>query len=133
MEKIIQIVEETNSSIQELGFKTEDPRTGLQLPEYWLPEPIKELLIEESNRPDKKKLHIALVKYFNPYGDATWYFSEYDPEANEFFGYCDLGIPDMSELGYVSNKELRETRAPPFNMPLERDLWFKPKRLEECR
>ncbi len=133
MENIIRIVEETNGQIQELGFNAEDPRTGLQLSQYWLPEPIKGLLIEEHNRPDEEKLHVALVKYFNPYGAGTWYFSEYDPEADTFFGFCDLGIPGMAELGYVSNKELREARAPPFNMPLERDLWFKPKRLEKCQ
>jgi len=132
VKRIHRIVQETNEPICELGFKAEDPRTGLQLPKYWLPEPIKELLVAEHERPDEEKLHIALVKYFNPYGAATWYISEYDPEQDAFFGHCDLGIPHMSELGYVSNKELRETRAPPFNMPLERDLWFKPKLLEEC-
>lgn len=130
--RIHRTVEEANEPIRLMGFKAVDPRTGLQLPEYWLPEPIKELLVEEHERPDEEKTRIALVKYFNPYGAATWFFSEYDPDYDEFFGYCDLGLPDMAELGYASNKELRETRAPPFIVPLERDLWFKPKLLDEC-
>ena len=131
IKRIHRIVQETNEPIRELGFKAEDPRTGLQLPEYWLPEPIKELLVEEHERPDDKKIHIALVKYFNPYGAATWYFSEYDPEHDEFFGHCDMGIPHMAELGYASNKELREIRVTfmGYKLPLERDLWFKPKLL----
>ena len=113
------VVEEANRISQVLGFSAEDPGTGLQLMEHWLPEPIKKLLIEEHKKPESKKTHIALVKYFNPYGTGTWYFSEYDPEYDRFFG---LSVLQFSELGYSSNKEMRELRAPPFKLPLERDI-----------
>ena len=68
------------------------------------------------------------MKYFNPYGTGTWYFSEYDPEYDTFFG---LSVLQFRELGYSSNKEMRELRAPPFKLPLERDIWFEPKVLSE--
>jgi len=126
--EIRRVVGEANRSSQALGFGAEDPETGLQLMEHWLPEPIKRLLIEEHKRPDGEKTHIALVKYFNPYGTGTWYFSEYDPEYETFFGLCKI---HEAELGYASNAEMRELRAPPFKMPLERDVWFKPKVLSE--
>jgi len=126
--EIRSVVEEANRISQALGFAAEDPETGLQFMEHWLPEPIKKLLIEEYKRPDSKKAHIALVKYFNPYGTGTWYFSEYDLEYDTFFG---LSVLQFSELGYSSNKEMRELRAPPFKLPLERDIWFEPKVLSE--
>ena len=126
--EIRRVMGEANRISQALGFATEDPETGLQLMEHWLPEPIKELLIEEHKRPDEERTHVALVKYFNPYGTGTWYFSEYDPEADEFFG---LSVLQFRELGYTSNGELRGIRAPPFKLPLERDLWFEPRSLSE--
>ena len=126
--EIRRVVREANRICQALGFAAEDPETGLQLMEHWLPETINELLIEELNRPDEERTHVALVKYFNPYGTGTWYFSEYDPEADEFFG---LSVLQFRELGYTSNGELREIRAPPFKLPLERDIWFEPRVLSE--
>jgi len=128
--QIRRVVGEANRRCQALGFAAEDPETGLQLVEHWLPEAIKELLIEEHKRPDCEKTHIALVKCLNPYGTGTWYFSEYDPETDEFFGLCKI---HEAELGYASNAEMREIRAPPFKLPLERDLWFEPKPLPEIR
>lgn len=94
--------------------------------EKWLPLALKNLMIDEFHRKDNEKTHIAIIKYFNPCGDGTWYVSEYDPENDEFFGLCVLSEP---ELGYVSNKELRSIRTPIFRLPLERDLWFHPEKL----
>lgn len=128
--EVRRVVEEANSISQALGFGAEDPETGLQLMEHWLPKPIKRLLIEEHKRPDGEKIRIAIVKYFNPYGTGTWYFSEYDPEYDKFFGLCKI---HEAELGYASNSEMRDLRAPPFNLPLERNVWFKPKVLSEIR
>jgi hypothetical protein len=108
------------------GFKTEDPRTGRQHMRFWLPDPLKELMIEEYKRPEEKKTRIAAIKYFNPYGSGTWWFSEYDPDNDLFWGLCYI---QFDEYGYCSMKELRETPCPPFNLPIERDYWFTPEYL----
>ncbi len=96
--------------------------------EKWLPNRLRTMLIEESNRPDEKRHNIALIKFFNPCGIGTWYLTSFDPERGGFFGLCDLGDP---ELGYLDEREIRELRVPPFNLPIERDLWFAPVPLEE--
>ena len=131
--EIRRVVGEANELCQNLSFAAEDSKTGLQLMEHWLPEPIKMLLVEEHLRPDGEKTRVALVKYFNPYGGQTWYASEYDPETDNFYGYVDPYIPGMAELGYFNNQELRGQRVPPFRLPLERDLWFEPRPLSEIR
>jgi hypothetical protein len=60
------------------------------------------------------------VKFFNPCGAATWYATEYDPEARVFFGYA-LLFPGEGELGYFSLDELEAVRLP-FGLKIERDL-----------
>lgn len=62
------------------------------------------------------------LKLFNPTGIGTWYITEYDPETEMAFGYCDLGSP---ELGYVSIKELREFKGR-LGIGIERDAWWNP-------
>ena len=71
----------------------------------------------------------ALVKFFTPDSNWTWYASEYDPEHRVAFGYV-IGFED--ELGYFSIEELEEVRGP-RGLPIERDEFFKPKSLEEIR
>ena len=138
MEKneLVKIVTAVNDRFYDLFTEdTEDsgvnPLTesdGAMKDNVWLPEPIKALLIAEYRAPEDKKTHIALVKYFNPYGSQTWWFSEYDPEGDRFYGLCQLQV---AEFGYASNREMRAIRAPPFGMPLERDIHFKPTPLSE--
>jgi hypothetical protein len=38
---------------------------------------------------------------------------------------------DLVAECYVPSRELREIRAPPFKLPLERELWFEPRSLSE--
>jgi hypothetical protein len=71
----------------------------------------------------------ALVKFFTPDSNWTWYATEYDPENRIFFGYV-IGFED--ELGYFSLDELEEVRGP-LGLPIERDEHFKPSSLEEIR
>ena len=70
----------------------------------------------------------ALVKFFTPDSNWTWYASEFDGE-DVFFG---LVIGHAVELGYFSLSELESVRGP-LNLPIERDLHFEPKSLEELR
>jgi len=69
---------------------------------------------------------VALVKYFTPSSSWTWYASEFDGE-DTFFGLVD---GQFKELGYFSLKELEEVRGP-MGLPIERDLYWQPKTLEE--
>lgn len=69
---------------------------------------------------------LAQVKYFTPDSNWTWYGSEFDGE-DTFFG---LVSGFEVELGYFSLKELEEARGP-LGLPIERDLHFEPKSLNE--
>jgi len=61
------------------------------------------------------------VKFFCPWGAATWLISEWDGE-DRMFGLCDLGH-GSPELGYVSLSELQSIRGR-FGLTIERDLHF---------
>ena len=111
--------------------KPRTQRDGKQPKEQWLPEALEKELKAEFLRSEDEKTGVALVKYFTPDGSATWYISEYMPEDDVFYGYCDLGN-GFPELGYVSRKELRETRGK-MGLHIERDYYFTPKSLNEIQ
>lgn len=69
---------------------------------------------------EEVKVHI---KIFNPYGEGTWYLTEYCPQRKVFYGLCVLQVP---ELGTVSKTELEELRISFFGeqFTLDRDLWL---------
>jgi hypothetical protein len=69
----------------------------------------------------------ALVKFFTPDSNWTWYASEYDPDEGIFFGYV---IGHADELGYFSLAELEDARGP-LGLAIERDEGYTPKSLEE--
>lgn len=69
---------------------------------------------------------LALIKFFTPDSNWTWYASEFDGE-DIFFG---LVSGFEVELGYFSLSELDEARGP-LGFPIERDLHFEPKALQE--
>ena len=69
---------------------------------------------------------IAYVKFFTPDSNWTWYGCEYDGE-DMFFGLVD---GHEKELGYFSLNELKSVKGS-LGLPIERDLYFKPKTLEE--
>ncbi len=64
-----------------------------------------------------------VMKAFTPDAGATWLFTELDPETNELFGLCDLGM-GYPEIGYVSLDELQDVRGK-LGLPVERDRFFK--------
>lgn len=76
-----------------------------------------ELYANEDKKPEDIKVPLKL---FNPSGVGTWYITEYDPERDLAFGWCDLGCP---ELGYVSIKELRSIKGA-FGLGIERDIYW---------
>ena len=77
---------------------------------------------------EKDKDPTAIVKFFTPDSNWTWFATEFDGE-DRFFGLVD-GFD--KELGYFSLSELASARGP-LGLPIERDRWFSPKPLSECR
>ena len=69
---------------------------------------------------------VAYCKFFTPDSGFTWWALEWDGE-DTFFGLVD---GQFKELGYFSLKELEEVRGP-LGLPIERDLYWEPKTLEE--
>ena len=66
----------------------------------------------------------AICKIFNPYGGQTWIIFGQDPEyKNRLWCVADLNMGCV-EFGTVLRSELEEIRVKPFNLPLERDLYF---------
>lgn len=61
-------------------------------------------------------------------GPCDWYIAEYDGE-DLFFGYANLGDPQMAEWGYISYTELREAIAGPVQ--IEWDEHWTPKPFRE--
>ncbi|MBX3004598.1 MAG: DUF2958 domain-containing protein [Anaerolineales bacterium] len=68
----------------------------------------------------------ALVKFFTPDSNWTWYASEFDGD-DTFFGLV-AGL-DV-ELGYFLLSELQSVRGP-LGLPVERDIHYQPKTLKD--
>ena len=71
----------------------------------------------------------ARVKFFTPDSNWTWYATEFDPQEGRFFG---LVVGLETELGYFLLSELKSSRGA-LGLAIERDLYFKPISLGECR
>ena len=69
---------------------------------------------------------IVYLKMFCPDSDWTFFATEFDGK-DMFFGLVD-GFE--KELGYFSLKELQSVKGP-LGLPIERDLYWKPKTLKE--
>lgn len=69
---------------------------------------------------------VAYVKFFTPDSNWTWWATEFDGE-DTFFGLVEGFCKD---LGYFSLSELESIHGP-YGLAIERDLYWKPKTLEE--
>ena len=69
---------------------------------------------------------IVYVKFFTPDSNWTFWATEYDGK-DLFFGLVE-GF--CKEFGYFSLSELESVRGP-LGLPVERDLYWQPKTLEE--
>jgi hypothetical protein len=69
---------------------------------------------------------VAIVKFFHPMSNYTFYATEYDPVQRLFFG---LAVLFETELGYTSLEELEDVRV--AGLGIERDLHWTPKPLKE--
>lgn len=75
---------------------------------------------------DDKKDPLVIAKFFDPCGAGTWYATEYDPEAQHFFGYASIFGDWNDEWGYFALEEL-QSYVGPLGVGIERDLYFKEK------
>lgn len=71
---------------------------------------------------------MIICKFFLVGSKWIWYATEFDG-SDLFFGYV---AGDFPELGYFRLSELKDVRGL-FNLPIERDLYFKPRKLSEIR
>ena len=74
---------------------------------------------------------IVQVKFFDPTGSFTWFAYEFDG-IDRFFGKVFSSLCPEGELGYFSLSELQSVKGR-FGLGIERDLYFKPKLLSECK
>lgn len=72
---------------------------------------------------------VAQVKFFTPWTGWTWYASEYDPAQRLFFG---IVVGHEREFGYFSLDEMEAIEGP-GGLRIERDLYWSPRPLKECR
>jgi len=82
---------------------------------------------EELKGPDK----VAIVKWFLPGTQWTWYVVEYDGE-DTCFGLVDSGLDHGVEFGYFSLKEISELKSP-WKLKVERDLHWIPRKFDSIR
>jgi len=94
-----------------------------------LPKHIQEVLPPLYSQEEKGEEAVALVKFFTPWTSWTWYASEYDPEERLCFG---IVVGHERECGYFSLTEL-EAITGPGGLRIERDLYWSPRPLKECR
>ena len=71
---------------------------------------------------------IVVVKFFCPWNQWTWLAYEFDGE-DIFFGFVK---GDYDEYGTFSLSELEAIKGP-MELTIERDLYFTPRPLSECK
>ena len=100
-----------------------------------LPCKIRERLPSLGGQDDKGGKAVAYAKCFCPSSSWTWYISEGSPvrdRKNDVVDYVLFGLVDgqFKELGYFRLSELESVNGP-MGLPIERDLYWKPKTLQE--
>ncbi|MFC1675928.1 DUF2958 domain-containing protein [Planctomycetota bacterium] len=100
-----------------------------------LPKEIREQLPSLYSQDGKGGKAVVYTKYFTPSSNWTWLVLEGEPVLDEsqnevdykFFG---LVFGHEREFGYFLLSELEEVRGP-MGLPIERDLYWQPKTLQE--
>jgi hypothetical protein len=74
---------------------------------------------------------MVVCKFFDPCGSFSWFIIEFDGNDLLFCKVFSSLCPD-GELGYSSLSEIQSVRGA-LGLGIERDLYFTPKRLSECK
>jgi hypothetical protein len=89
-------------------------------------------LITESIRVKLVKAGYAnikpICKLFTPWGSATWLITSIDQD-DILYGWADLGMGCVEHGGIATIEELEAIRGP-FQMKIERDLYWTPSEKE---
>lgn len=84
----------------------------------------RERIARRGSQPDD----VAPLKIFDPTGRYTFYAFEATPREDGdliLFGFCVSSLgPDGDEWGYISLNELTAIRKQPFDLGLEREIYF---------
>jgi hypothetical protein len=72
---------------------------------------------------------LVIAKFFNPCISMVWYATEYETDTRICFGY--VAGTQFPEWGYFSIDELEALKVPPFDLPIERDMYFTEKRFSQ--
>ena len=110
---------------------TNDKIRGMKL----LPKEIREQLPPLYAQDGKGGKAVVYTKYFTPSSNWTWLATEGEPVLDESqnevdFKFFGLVFGHEREFGYFLLSELEEVRGP-LGLPIERDLYFKPRTLAE--
>jgi len=124
-------VGETTAVEQAKKVIANDKIRGMKL----LPKELREKLPPLYSQDGKGGKAVVYAKCFTPSSSWSWYITEGEPILSEsgaeidykFFG---LVFGHEREFGYFLLSELEEVRGP-MGLPIERDLYFQPKTLEE--
>ena len=76
----------------------------------------------------------CFLKFFGG-SSWTWYVQDGKKLPNgdwEFFGKVVSSLCPEGELGYFRLSELQAVRFPPFNLGIERDMYWHPKPISQC-
>jgi hypothetical protein len=72
---------------------------------------------------------IVYAKFFDPWSNWTWYATEFDG-YDEFFG---IVVGHEREYGSFFLSQLEAIRYPDGKQRIERDLYFSPRRVGDCK
>ena len=79
---------------------------------------------------------MVYIKFFDPTGSWSWYVTEGEETDNGDFLFFGLVIGFEAELGYFTLTQLKHAKDKCTGLqalPIERDLYFTPRRLSEVK
>jgi len=79
--------------------------------------PIEAKLLANSKLPKRPDGFVPVVKFFTPFGGATWLITDMD-EDGYMFGLCDMGM-GCPEMGDVHRSEFENA-----GIRIERDMYW---------
>lgn len=77
----------------------------------------------------------VVCKFFTPSSSFTWFVLEGQEEEDGdwmFFTKCFSHLCPDGELGYSTLRQLEEIKGP-MGLGVERDMYFRPKPLSQCK
>lgn len=75
---------------------------------------------------------LVYLKLFTPDANWSWFVTELSLDKDTCFGLVVSPFVESGEMGYFSLNELKTVRGK-LGLPIERDLWFKPKKLADIK